>query len=117
MAPANLVAGDKLRLRVIEPRGHSDARVDHPGNYVPVDYVGSVETIRTRGNTHEISVRWHLPASFGYDTLKGSVSTLLHISDGVYLEARKRPRNVIVSAIEKITEDEFKALANEASLK
>lgn len=110
-------AGDKLRLRVVEPRKHRDNSTRYPGNYIPVDYVGSVDSVSPRGASFELGIRWHLPASFGYDTVAGTPSSLLHINQGVYLETRKRARNVVISSIDKITEEEFKRFVIEASTK
>ena len=115
MPTTDFSIGDMIRLNVIEPRGHSDARVEHPGNYVPVSYVGLVERARQTGPVSVLDVRWNLPASYGYKTFEGTISTLLHVANGVYVEARKRPRNVLISAIEKITEDEYKRMINEAA--
>ncbi|MCC5619304.1 hypothetical protein LC605_30420, partial [Nostoc sp. CHAB 5836] len=66
--------------------------------------------------TVKIKVRWHLPKSFGYDTYNGTTSTLIHIANGVWLETRKRPRNV-VATIERITEEEFITMVDEAANK
>lgn len=106
--------GERLRLKVREPRGRKNARAGYRGNYLPADYIGEVETASLGGMIPQIEVRWRLPASFGYDTAEGTVSTLVLIANGVWLEARKRPRNV-VATIEKITEEEYQKLLSEAA--
>lgn len=109
--------GERLRLTVREPNGHASADADHPGNYVPIEYVGEVEYVdMQQQKTPKIIVRWHLPASFGYNTVKGTASTLIHIANGVWLETRKKPRNV-VATIERITEEEFTRMIREAAKK
>ena len=60
-----------------------------------------------------LRVRWHLPASYGYDTLKGSVSTLINVGENIWLEARKRPRNVVAS-IQKIAVEQYERLLRDA---
>ena len=109
--------GERLRLTVREPNGHASAKADHPGNYIPIDYVGEVEYVdMQQKETPKIIVRWHLPGSFGYNTLKGTTSTLIHIANGVWLETRKNPRNVVVT-IERITEEEYTRMIREAAKK
>jgi len=61
----------------------------------------------------QMRVRWHLQASYGYDTMKGTVSTLIHIANGVWLETRRSPRNV-VATIERITEERYQELHQQA---
>lgn len=108
-----IFVGDRLRLIVQEPNGHVSARAKHQGNYIPTEYVGLVEKVQQEDLFLKMVVRWHLPASLGYNTLKGTTSTLIHIANGVWLEVRKRPRNV-VTTIEKITEMEYQRLLEEA---
>jgi hypothetical protein len=105
--------GERLRLLVREPLGRKDARITHPGNYVPVAYVGEVEETAFQARVPQMRVRWHLPASYGYDTAKGTVSTLIHVANGVWLETRRSPRNV-VATIERIPEEEYQQLLAQA---
>jgi hypothetical protein len=53
--------GERLRLLVREPLGRKDARITHPGNYVPVAYVGEVEETAFQARVPQMRVRWHLP--------------------------------------------------------
>jgi hypothetical protein len=109
--------GERLRLTVREPNGHASAKAEHPGNYIPIDYVGEVEYVdMQQQKTPKIIVRWHLSGSFGYNTLKGTTSTLIHIANGVWLETRKKPRNV-VATIERITEEEYTRMIQEVAKK
>lgn len=113
----NFRVGERLRLTVREPNGHASAKADHPGNYIPINYVGEVEYVDIQQQkTPKIIVRWHLPASFGYNTFKGTTSTLIHIANGVWLETRKKPRNVVIT-IERITEEEYARMIREAAKK
>jgi hypothetical protein len=105
--------GDRLRLQVREPVSPKDARADALGNYQLAHYVGEVEAVGLEADLPRLEVRWHLPACFGYDTDRGTVSTLVHVANGVWLEARKRPRNVAV-LLEKIAEEEYGRLLAEA---
>jgi hypothetical protein len=111
-APPTYKIGDKLLLTVREPIDRGDARAETPGNYIPQRLVAQVEGVNLEGENPTITVRWHLPAAYGHDTRKGVVSNLLHIADGVWIETRKRARNVI-AMIEEISEDDFKALVEE----
>ena len=105
--------GDHVALTVREPAG-SNARADYPGNYVPTRYVGKIEGSYEMNNTLHIRVRWHLPAAYGYNTRKGTVSTLINVCcDNCYLETRTKARNV-VATIEKISEEEYERLLREA---
>ena len=104
--------GDRLLLTVREPAAE-DARADYQGNYVPIDYIAEVEEASVEGNTPRLRVRWHLPASYGYDTRKGTVSTLINVGENVWLETRKRPRNVVAN-IQKVSEDQYQQLLLEA---
>jgi hypothetical protein len=105
--------GERLRLQVREPLGHKDARATYPGNYVPTIYVGEVEEAAFQARVPQMRVRWHLPAAYGYDTTKGTSSTLIHIAHGVWLETRRSPRNV-VATIERIAEEEYQRLLAQA---
>ncbi|MDF5736475.1 MAG: hypothetical protein V7L04_09885 [Nostoc sp.] len=111
-----LRVGERLRIKVREPNGHTSAQADQPGNYTPIDYVGQIEQVDYENITVKIKVRWHLPKSFGYDTYNGTTSTLIHIANGVWLETRKKPRNV-VATIERITEEEFITMVDQAANK
>lgn len=106
--------GDKLRLTVKEPESRRDARPSKGRNYLPVDHVGEVERVETGAAVPRIAVRWHLPATLGHDTEKGTVSTLVHIADSVWIEARKIPRNVAV-VVARITEEEYRQRLAEAA--
>ena len=106
--------GDKVILIVREPQGEEDARASKEGNYQAMKYVGEIESTLLSGPTPQMIVRWHMPATLGYDTLKGTVSTMIHIADSVWLEARKRPRNVVAS-IQRIPEEEYQKLLTEAA--
>jgi hypothetical protein len=111
-----LRVGERLRLTVWEPNGQVSAKANHPGNYTPKNFVAEVEKVKVNnqeGQQH-IVVRWHLPKSWGYNTVKGTTSTLIHIANGVWLETRSRPRNV-VATIERITEEEYQRLVDEAA--
>lgn len=111
----DLKVGTRLRLRVIKPRRRKkDARASYRGNYLPVDHVGEVETSSLDGLIPQMQVRWHFPASLGYDTAEGTVSTLVHIAGRAFIEARKKCRNVGV-AVEIITEEEYQKLLAEAA--
>jgi hypothetical protein len=88
--------GDKVNLRTYEPINKADARAKVQGNYVPHEYVGEVEEISNETSFVRCTVRWHLPAALGYDPEKRLVSKLIHIANGVWLECRKRPRNVVL---------------------
>lgn len=121
-APAGTIGADswkdlkkqeRLRLKAWEPQGHVSARAERRGNYEALDYVGEVEEVLTNERIPTLRVRWHLPAVWGYDTTRGTVSTLIHIANGVWLETRKRPRNV-VATIERITEEEYQELLRKA---
>lgn len=105
--------GERIRLIVREPNGHVSAKANHPGNYNPQHYVALIEKVIIKQEMPQIVVRWHLPKSFGYKTRKGTTSTLIYIENGVWLETRKHPRNV-VAVIEKITEEEYKKLVKQA---
>lgn len=100
-------SGDRILLTVREPSS-TDARADYPGNYTPTPYVGEVEETYVEGDSTQLRVRWHLPAAYGYDTEKGTVSTLINVGENVWLETRKRPRNV-VATIQKISDEEYQA--------
>lgn len=106
--------GDKLRLIVKEPESRRDARPSKGRNYRPVEHVGEVERVETGAAVPRIDVRWHLPAALGHDTEKGTVSTLVHIADAVWLEARKVPRNVAV-VVARIGEEEYRKLLAKAA--
>jgi hypothetical protein len=110
----NFKPGDKVILRVCEPVDSDDASIKHPGNYLPRDYAGEVVMVVTKAPVLSIKVRWHLPASFGYKTKKGVVSNLVHIANGVWLEARKRPRNVTVT-IELVEESTYQEMVELAA--
>jgi hypothetical protein len=98
--------GDRLLLTVYE----------RFGNYLPTEFVARVVKVKSRedGSTSEIKVRWHLPQSLGYDTRKGCVSWLLHVTSGVWLEKKKRPKAVLVT-ISKINVDRFYELLDKAA--
>ena len=106
--------GDKLQLTVREPVSRKDARADTPGNYIPQQFIGEVEAVNLEVEVPSIRVRWHLPASYGYDTHEGTLSTLIHICNGVWLETRKGARNIVVT-IETIAEDVYQRLLEEAA--
>ena len=106
--------GDKVILIVREPQDDEDARASKEGNYQPMKYLGEIESTLFNGPTPQMIVRWHMPATLGYDTLKGTISTMIHIADSVWLEARRRPRNVVAS-IERIPEEEYQKLLTEAA--
>lgn len=89
-------AGDKVLLKVYEPVDKADARAEVQGNYVPQECVGEVEQIDNETSFVRCTMRWHLPAASGYDPEKTLVSKLIHIANGVWIECRKRPRNVVV---------------------
>jgi hypothetical protein len=108
-----LRVGERIRLIVREPNGHVSAKANHPGNYTPKDYVAEVAKVQFNQDVTQIVVRWHLPKSFGYNTRKGTASTLIHIANGVWLETRSRPRNV-VATIERITEEEYEEMLEQA---
>lgn len=110
----NYRIGDKLRLTVREPIDREDSRADAPGNYIPQEFVGEVEGVNLEAEVPSITVRWHLPAAYGHDTQKGAASTLIHIANGVWLETRKRARNV-TATIEQVSEDEYGKLVEEAA--
>ena len=105
--------GERLLLTVREPLGHKDARATRPGNYEPVNYVAEVEETMFEMRIPQMCLIWHLQASYGYDTMKGTVSTLIHIANGVWLETRRSPRNV-VATIERITEERYQELLTQA---
>ncbi|MGH9428406.1 MAG: hypothetical protein ACRD2L_19135 [Terriglobia bacterium] len=109
-----LKPGDKLSLFVREPQDYKNARADYDGNYQITRYVGEVEKANLTGTPPRIDVRWHLPKALGYDTVKGSVSTMVHVADSAWVEARKKPRNV-VAKIDRIPEEEYKKLLEEAA--
>jgi hypothetical protein len=111
---SDLKVGARLRLTVREPQDCRNARADYDRNYQPVVYIGEVEQSMVDDPLPQISVRWHLPAALGYNTEKGAVSTLVHIANGVWLEARKQARNV-AATIEILTEEEYKRLLFEAA--
>ena len=111
---ANLKKAERLRLTVWEPNGHVSARFDHRGNYEPTPFAGEVEEVLPNEKLPTLRVRWHLYAALGYDTAKGTVSTLIHIANGVWLETRKRPRNVM-AVIERISEEEYNEMLKKAA--
>jgi hypothetical protein len=106
--------GDKVVLTVREPVSPQDGRAETLGNYIPQRFVGEVEAINLEADVPSIRVRWHLPSSYGYDTQEGTLSTLVYIANGVWLEARKKPRNV-TATIDAISEDAYKTLLTEAA--
>jgi hypothetical protein len=106
--------GDKVTLIVREPQDYEDARANKEGNYQPMKYVGEIESTLLNGPIPQMVVRWHMPATLGYDTLKGTISTMIHVADSVWLETRRRPRNVVAS-IERIPEEEYQKLLTEAA--
>jgi hypothetical protein len=61
-----------------------------------------------------LEVRWHLPGGSAADARRGVVSTLVHIANGVWLEARRRPRNVAVT-LEQISQEEYEQLVRDAA--
>jgi hypothetical protein len=101
--------GEKIALRVCEPIDPTDASANVPSNYAPRTYVGEVEEVGTAQQLLWIKVRWHLPAYFGYNTQKGKVSKLIHIANGVWIEARKRARNV-VATIESVDDSTYQKM-------
>ncbi len=110
--PARWRRGDRVRLTVREPKRKSDARATKPANYRPVDYVARVEQASFVGGNACLTVRWHAP--LGAETSReGTVSTLVHIANGVWLEARRRPRNATVT-LERISCEEYESLLKEA---
>jgi len=107
--------GDKLVLTVRE-QGHGGPS----GDFVPFKYLAQVEQIlkEDKGAVQHMKVRWHMPRSLGYNTEKGVVSPLVHIANGVWLEARKKRaknKNVAVAKAEVITEEQFQKLLAEAA--
>jgi hypothetical protein len=112
--PQEFKPGDKLSLLVREPYDYDDARADRYENYQAIQYVGEVEQAQYGGPTTRLKVRWHLPAALGYNTVKGTVSTLVHIGDSVWLEARRRPKNV-TAQIRGIDDKEYKMLFDQAA--
>lgn len=106
--------GDKVVLTVWEPVSPKDGRAETLGNYLPQRFVAEVEAVNLEADVPSIKLRWHLPASYGYDTQEGSVSTLVYIANGVWLEARKKPRN-ITATIDAISEDAYKVFLTEAA--
>ena len=111
----NLKKTERLRLMVWEPKGHLSARYDHPGNYERTLFVGEVEEVLRNEKLPTLRVRWHLPATFGYDTAKGTVSTLINIANSpVWLETRNTARNV-VAVIDRISEEEYNEMLKKAA--
>jgi hypothetical protein len=106
--------GERLKLTVREPHGQSDCRANCRGNYIPTDYAGEVVSAQTIEGTMHLEVRWHLPAMYGYDTQKGTKSVLIHIANGVWLETRKKPKNV-VATLTRITEEEYNQMIERAA--
>jgi hypothetical protein len=98
--------GDRLLLTVYE----------RYGNYLPTEFVARVIKVKSRedGSTSEIKVRWHLPQSLGYDTRKGCVSRLIYVTNGVWLEKKRRPKAVLAT-ISEITADRFNELLDKAA--
>jgi predicted NAD/FAD-dependent oxidoreductase len=112
--PARWRVGDRLRLTVREPESRWDARATLPASYRPSDFAGRVEGVSLAGANPRLEVRWHLPGGSAADTRKGVVSTLVHIANGVWLEARRRPRNVAVT-LERISREEYEQLVRDAA--
>jgi hypothetical protein len=108
------IVGDKLKLTVKEPDDRRDARARRGRNYLPASYVGVVERVRTNADMAEMDVRWHRRGSGGFDPVCGTVSTLVHIADSVWLEARKTARNVAV-VVARVEEDEYRELLSGTS--
>jgi hypothetical protein len=111
---SDLKVGARLKLTVRAPQDRRNAKADYDRNYQPIEYVGEIEGSMIANAVPQITVRWHLPASLGYDTERGTVSQLVHIANGVWLEARKRPRNV-AATIEILREEEYSRLLREAA--
>jgi hypothetical protein len=72
-----------------------------------------VERVFLAGSNPCLRVRWHLPGGSASDVRRGVVSTLVHIANGVWLEARRRPRNVAVT-LERISQEEYEQLIRDA---
>jgi hypothetical protein len=111
---SDLKVGARLKLTVRAPQDGRNAKADHDRNYYPMQYVGEVERSMVTEAVPQITVRWHLPAALGYDTERGTVSQLVHIANGVWLEARKRPRNV-TATLEVLQEEDYRRLLREAA--
>jgi monoamine oxidase len=112
--PGRWRVGDRLRLTVREPASRRDARANRPANYRPADFAGRVERVSLAGSNPCLAVRWHLPGGSAADVRRGVVSTLVHIANGVWLEARRRPRNVAVT-LERISQEEYEQLIRDAA--
>jgi hypothetical protein len=106
--------GDKVILIVREPQDQEDARATREGNYEAMKYLGEIESALLNVPVPQMVVRWHMPATLGYDTLEGTVSTMIHVADSVWLETRRKPRNVVAS-IQRIPEEEYQKLLTEAA--
>jgi hypothetical protein len=114
LEPASWRVGDRLRLTVREPAFGWDARATRRGNYRPEDFAGRVERVSLTGSNPCLEVRWHLPCGSAAEVRRGVVSTLVHIANGVWLEARRRPRNVAVT-LERISQEEYEHLVRDAA--
>jgi monoamine oxidase len=114
LEPARWRVGDRLRLTVREPMSRRDARATQRSSYRPTDFAGRVELVSLVGSNPCLKVRWHLPGGSAADARRGVVSTLVHIANGVWLEARRRPRNVAVT-LERISQEGYEHLIRDAA--
>ena len=99
-------AGDKLMLTVREPESRREARAGRGRNYRPLSYVGVVKRFEAGIEQPTMQVVWHGFDAGQFGPERTATSTLIHIAESVWLEARKVARNVAV-VVAPITEQDY----------